>query len=437
MFLKKWKNNEAKDDNLWMDSEFDIDISDSSGDEEEHERKKIIYRKKLEFIKDQTQKDRVFKKRVSFPILAFVIVWIIFYVIYSYEKYIRLNTIQDPTAEDRQYLQDFKEQKNRYLWYIWFEQKVVDVRLSFDNTDSWLKKVNSEIENFLANNDITYIDKKEILEKKVWEVFDKFKSENKVIADTKTDIIKFSFVPKDVVSVIKENEIQRALLSIETIKFFTALKVFSHLWKVIEDIANSIRQRNNLSIIIDQFSRYVDWWEENVERYLKTCYMNTYETSNCNFMWDFAYYYDNNWKRGDSSLFQPALFVAIMSQIEAQLENDQFPKLSIVLNDMDPWENRIAFDIEVNTFKEDEFDLRNEWNNRIKIPHVYIITELINSLRKSHFIIWKDIELEEMVIDKKSLTVFDNDVQVNSSNFSFDIPIQEATDKEIYDYIYR
>jgi hypothetical protein len=82
--------------------------------------------------------------------------------------------------------------------------------------------------------------------------------------------------------------------------------------------------------------------------------LNGYEiSSSCNTIRDFANYY----RYLDSSSFDQKLFLTTMDTLEAKLENTDFPSLDISMKNIDPLNNTISLNVEINTFKDDEVQL--------------------------------------------------------------------------------
>jgi hypothetical protein len=57
------------------------------------------------------------------------------------------------------------------------------------------------------------------------------------------------------------------------------------------------------------------------------------------------------------------------------------------MNDFDPNSNTISFTVEVNTYAEDEKNIRDNYSCMIENPHLFIISNLIYLLKESHFIL--------------------------------------------------
>jgi hypothetical protein len=71
----------------------------------------------------------------------------------------------------------------------------------------------------------------------------------------------------------------------------------------------------------------------------------------------------------------------------------------------------------------------------IENPHLFIISNLIYLLKESHFILWKDIEINSLNPSKKNIKIWNQIRSVSSSKYPFNVPIQKITEKEIYDRV--
>jgi hypothetical protein len=69
-----------------------------------------------------------------------------------------------------------------------------------------------------------------------------------------------------------------------------------------------------------------------------------------------------------------------------KLEQTELPSFSINFQKFDKNSNQITFNIDINTFKQDEIELAKKG---IVSPHFFILNNLINNLRQSRFILGK------------------------------------------------
>jgi hypothetical protein len=80
------------------------------------------------------------------------------------------------------------------------------------------------------------------------------------------------------------------------------------------------------------------------------------------------------------------IFVSLLEFINEKL-NEEYSRLSIVMNDFNPNNNQISFTVEVNTYAKDEASIKDNHKCLIENPHLFIISNLIYLLKESHFIL--------------------------------------------------
>lgn len=68
-------------------------------------------------------------------------------------------------------------------------------------------------------------------------------------------------------------------------------------------------------------------------------------------------------------------------------------------------------------------------------PNIFILTNIINLLKQSSFIIWADINTKEVNVEARTQTLWGISRNVNYSTMDFTVPIQKDTEREIFDYI--
>lgn len=436
-------------DNQNLSSEFDIDISE----ELELANKASSWWKPIKKSATSGKKDLddeylvylrniniKFKNLILIPFILIIIFGTFIYVGTILSRYYELNwSDRMLTESEAQFVNNTQQNINSFLTYFKLNTNESD-KLVVNYVDSNFANVESKVDEYIKS-DVSYVIKKQEVKKFYTELHWFIKSERLKLKQTRENVIKFSFLPEEINTIASDNEIQRALLSIESIKFYTAMKVFSFLSSFVQGLSAYLSESQDS--MMKRMKYYIDRWEWDTERFLKYCYLNVAESENCDKFWDFSTYYqsksDLNGKWSLSQEFKPELFIKMMTYIDQKLESDTFPRLAIVLNNLEPKSNEIWFSVDINTFKEDEQDLLSYkgsgYNSDVKIPHVFIITELINSLRKSHFIIWTSINLDTLKVTKRKVKEWDVEYFVNSSKYDFKIPVQKSTEREIYDYI--
>jgi hypothetical protein len=121
-----------------------------------------------------------------------------------------------------------------------------------------------------------------------------------------------------------------------------------------------------------------------------------------------------------------------MDRLQSKLENTDVPSLEIAMKNINPLDNTISLGVDINTFKEDEAQLTATKN--ILNPHIYLVTNLINHLRESRFILADSINIPSLEVVKKKIKIGGQIVPVNTSSFTFQLPLQNDVQREIYDF---
>lgn len=400
--------NTKNQDILWgsvFDSLDDFDQDDEQIEKEENEKKRRA-------------QNRKYQKWTSFLLFITVLSFVVLIVLYQYNKYIAINIKDNLSDNEEQFVKDFKQNKNLVVWL--FSQSVQETQeiVSDINTQKQELLISS-LTQLKDNKSQSYIDRHEILDKFVKNIVSTMKNNIDLIEKQKTNIWVYWFLPNEIETVILDSAIQRSFLSIETIKFFTALKIYSNIDSFITEFSGITSLSKD--DILKEMTNIIDAWEINVQKYLIMCYLNPYEDiTNCKELNNAI-----NWTQAEISFFKD-----LMLFIKQKLENQDFPKLWIIFNSLDPKKNQIWFTININTFLDDEIYLSNKW---IINPHIYIVSMLINWLRESHFILWDTIKFDSLKVNKRKV----KEITVNTSTFTFNIPVQKATEKEIYDFVYE
>jgi hypothetical protein len=251
------------------------------------------------------------------------------------------------------------------------------------------------------------------------------------VANQKTYVTKYGFFTEELKDLLKDQDtmwnIKRSLLSLENIKFSSAIQVFSYLDTFVDWLAKS------LNITKEAVATWMDdvitRWEKDVMLYLNNCYLNPFEVDyDCNTVWDFDMYYAINSQSG----FDTSFFKRLVYYIDLKLEQTEIPSFSIMFNWFSSNSNQIAFSINVDTFKQDELSLIEKG---ISNPHIFIVKSLINFLKQSKFILWKDITTKNIKVQPRNITIWSNQFNVNHSSMNFSLPIQKDAEREIFDFV--
>ena len=289
----------------------------------------------------------------------------------------------------------------------------------------------NKVKSLISANGLNYPQKKDLIQASSSDFGQKtieLKKEIKTITD---QLNKDGFFPEELVTILKENNsvssIQRSLLSLEVVKFSSAMKVFSLMDVFLTSLSNELSMPK--SEIKQKLNDLLARGENDVKNYLNYCYNNPYEPANCSIIGDFDTYYRLSKSKEN---FDTGFFKTMMDMIDRKLENAQLPSFAITFNDFDSKSGEISFSVEVNTLKEDEYALIREG---IKNPHIFIVSELVKLLKQSTFILGKSIDVKEMQVSEKEEELGGTTYKYHTSSKTFTLPIQKNTQREIFDYV--
>ncbi|MBP6910152.1 hypothetical protein KBC03_00975, partial [Patescibacteria group bacterium] len=248
------------------------------------------------------------------------------------------------------------------------------------------KMAQQNLNTMITDASLDYIVKKEVLTKTVSQLISSTTTQYTRLDEIKQDIGSYGFFPKDVqvfaASTFVDNSLQKSLVAVEAIRFSTAMTFFSNLDTFLQQFSSFV------SLSPEQVAALIDVYksrgEKDIQNYLTTCYFNPYvNADNCAMPQgnDFANYYTYV---DTKASIEKRIFPILMSYLDAKLENSDFPSLEIDIKNFDPLQNNISFEINLNTFQEDELQLLNKG---ILNPHIYLATKIINLLRESKFIV--------------------------------------------------
>ena len=148
--------------------------------------------------------------------------------------------------------------------------------------------------------------------------------------------------------------IKQYLLSLEIIKFSSAIKVFGYLDTFVSSLANTLTQP--APQVEAKMQTLSDRGEKDILVYLNNCYLNPYEVDyDCNLVGDFDRYYTLIDK--ETPAFDTNFFKKMMYAVDTKLEQTDIPSFSITFKKYDPTQKQISFTVEINTFKQDEIAL--------------------------------------------------------------------------------
>ncbi len=381
--------------------------------------KKIEIKQKLGSYKWATNYTRQWITLFVFWIFSFI-----FYMSYSYVKL--YDTIANDLPIDTLVTEyeSYETQLNDII-HIYSPEM-------YDTLPTKWKQANTTITQVIWATDINYIHKWKILTNVFKNLSNETISLQKKIEQSKWNITKYWFSPKEINDILWWDEtdhisLQRSLLSLEVIKFSTAVKVFWLLYTFLDQFSHYYSI--DTTLLRKKMAFYSSRTEIDIERYLQSCYLNPFEDlRKCSFIWDFDNYYTFFEPQTD---INPWLFKELMSFIDQKLTETSFPSLAITFNQFNPQSKSISFKVLVNTFQNDEKELINQW---IISPHIFVVTSIINLLKQSNFILGEAININDMKIDTNTIEIWWKEFTVHSSTRNFDLPIQPEVQVEIFDY---
>ncbi|MDR0608106.1 MAG: hypothetical protein LBG52_07390 [Candidatus Peribacteria bacterium] len=348
-------------------------------------------------------------------------------MIFSYRIYIK-QTSQISVDSD---YQSFVSSYQKYL-KDFTELLTINKEVQYTSLPITTPEHAGNIDTIIRTADLTYAEKKAILREKVSALHTTITHQIDDIENTNRDIAKYGFLPLEIREILQKEEaisaIQRSLNALEIIKFSTAIRVFSYMDSTMSLIGDSLRITKDA--VFKELELLAQREEKDITAYVYMCYLNPFEISqNCTTIGDLDLYYQDIIKE---PTFDRTLFKGIMKYIDIILEQSDIPSFSILFHGFDPSQGSINFDIEINTTKADELKLMAK---ELKNPHLFILTNLINLLKQSIFIIGADIDTKTITISTRTIDAGNVSYAVNTSSKQFSLPIQKTTEREIFDYI--
>ncbi len=360
----------------------------------------------------------------SIVILIGVLAIVAFYL---FRKYI--NEASKPNLEQTQqeFVNKYKDTYKKIRGLLWSNQSYVQPTV-------WSADESQRVNEIINATDIDYIEKKDLLSNYVSELVSKTKNKAEQVENLKQDNAKQWFLPEELETLLSEDQaistIQRSLNALEVIKFSTATKVFMYMNTALSTISEMIRVSwANVDNLRNLFENINSRWDKDISSYVYMCYLNPFEiNANCDVVWDLDLYY----KIAKDDSINIELFKNAMNAVSQLLEKEDTSLFSITFNWFNAADKNIQFNIEVYTNQEDEKSLMSQGKRN---PNIFILTNIINLLKQSSFIIWADINTKEINVTTRTLTQWWISRPVNYSTMDFSVPIQKKTEREIFDYI--
>lgn len=281
------------------------------------------------------------------------------------------------------------------------------------------------------NPNLNYTQKKIILQNNISTLASNIIANQRGLDDVKSEIQKYGFIPKALYDMTQKEEgvsgIRSAMLLRENLKFITAFKVFGYMQSFIAWFAND--SNIDAGEASKQLAMLNSNWEKDIITYTNNCYFNPYEIGDdCAVTNDFNNYYQII---DTKSSIDPDFVKKLASYADRKLQEKDIPSYAITFPEFDPKLTNIKFTTDINTNKQDELAL-----NQVGVinPHLYIITNLIDTLKQSLLVIWENIKVDQIKIVPKTVRVGSTIFPINSSTLNFDLPIQKPYEREITDY---
>jgi hypothetical protein len=285
----------------------------------------------------------------------------------------------------------------------------------------------------IKDTNLSYIQKKDILQQSLDNFSTVFVANTQKLTTLKENISKYGFFSQEIYDLFQtqnaSTSIKKYLISLEIIKFSSAIKVFSYLDTFVSSVANALDMTTNQ--VQNKMQTFADRGEKDILVYLNNCYLNPYEINyDCNLVGDFDRYYaliDKETPPVDTNFFKKMMYY-----VDNKLEQTDIPSFSVTFKKYNPTQKEISFTVEVNTFKQDEVALIKKG---IINPHIFILSNLLNLIKQSVFVISENIDAKSIKITQKVIKIGSSVFTVNNSTMDFVLPIQKSSEREISDYI--
>jgi len=353
-----------------------------------------------------------------------LITWLLSVVLRLYSRYIYFAAQSVPDANYQTYIDTYKQ-----------GQQFLDKTLNLSNYQQYttLSLNKQNVDAIITENRLSYIQKKDILQQAINRFSATFISHAEELNMLKENISKYGFFSEELFYLLEDQRyttsIKKYLLSLEIIKFSSAIKVFSYLDTFVSSLANALKMPVNT--VQSNMDIFADRGEKDILVYLNNCYLNPYEIDyDCNLVGDFDRYYsliDTAENKPDTWFFKKMMYY-----VDAKLEQTDLPSFSLTFKRFDPTQRQISFTVEVNTFRQDELMLIKRG---IINPHIFILTNLLNLIKQSVFVVSENIDAKSIKIEPKVMKIGSSVFNVNNSKLDFVLPIQKWSQREITDYI--
>lgn len=348
-------------------------------------------------------------------------------VLYLFSSYIKESSNPNPDPQKQEYINKYKDKYKQVRNLMWTNG-------AYQSPILWDADELGKVSNIINATDIDYIEKKELLSNYASDLVRNAEDKAARAENLKQDIAKQWFLPEELGNLLSEDQaidtIQRSLNALEVIKFSTATRVFMYMNTALSTVSEMMKiSWVNVESLRNLFETLSSRWEKDISSYVYMCYLNPFEVNaNCDTVGDLDLYY----KIAKDNSIDIKLFKNAMNAISQLLEKADTTLFSITFNWFNAADKNIKFNIEVYTNQEDEKALMAQGKRN---PNIFILTNIINLLKQSSFIIWAEINTKEINVDTRTLTQWWISRPVNYSTMDFTVPIQKDTEREIFDYI--
>ena len=286
--------------------------------------------------------------------------------------------------------------------------------------------------NKIVQSPIPYIFKKDIMNRLMDNLKITILTSNKKAQEVTQEITKYGFIHPDMMLLMENSKskipIMTSLHTLETVKFGTALKLFSMLDTFLYQASQNLWLSKDA--LEKNINSYLDNGEKYISNYLSMCYLNPYEKlPDCNQINDFANYF--KYEQPEANV-DNRLLSRLLELVENRLETSSVASIKIDFNRFDPNAKNLAFEVTISTLAEDEvaFLAKGVLN-----PHVFILSTLVNLLKQSLFVIGDSISVQNITVKDQNLTVWNVQIPIKTSSMSFNLPLQNSSEREIFDFL--
>lgn len=352
-----------------------------------------------------------------------VVLWIVAFFVYQYTYQISQPSIQSPAIKST--VDALHGWYKNILGYLGGAKAYRQF--------AWTSLIGSNALDQLTNvviSPLTFTDKRYILQSAVATLLQQYTQKQSQLEEVQQDLAQYGFLPKELVSLFQSSDVQvslqRWLVALESIKFSTAIQVFSQLDTFITAFASYMGVES--SYVKQQMQAIAARGDQDIYAFLSHCYMNPYELSyDCDIVGDFDVRYANQ----EANDVDPVFLKQLLYYIDQKLEQTELPSFNITFQKFDPRNETITFNIQVNTLQQDEAALVQAG---IVNPHIYIVTNVIHLLKQNRFIQWSAIDTKQINIQPKVVKIGSNQFVVNNSSLQYTLPLQKDIAREIYDF---